>query len=88
MTDEKPSEILTHREVLALLSEQARNGSVTAAVALERATSSTPSPASSTTSSSESSTARSSFTSRRRAPTPTARRLRGRRGARETIGSG
>jgi hypothetical protein len=38
MTDEKPSKILTHREVLALLSDQARNGSVTAAVALERAT--------------------------------------------------
>jgi hypothetical protein len=44
MTDEKPSEILTHREVLALLSEQARNGSVTAAVALERATRLDPEP--------------------------------------------
>lgn len=30
-------EIVTHEEVLRILSEQARNGSVTAAVALERA---------------------------------------------------
>lgn len=31
------NEILTHEEVLAILSQQAQNGSVEAAVALERA---------------------------------------------------
>ena len=34
---EGSDEILTHREVLQLLSEQARKGSITAAVSLERA---------------------------------------------------
>jgi hypothetical protein len=33
----KTSEILTHEETLKILSQQARDGSVTAAVALERA---------------------------------------------------
>jgi hypothetical protein len=34
---EPPDEILTHREVLLILSQQARDGSVTAASSLERA---------------------------------------------------
>jgi hypothetical protein len=33
----KPKRVLTHEEVLALLSEQARKGSISATVALERA---------------------------------------------------